>query len=135
MKAPIVGQRESKRSSDRIAGKDATDLEICFRRQVVGKDEAIERIAIVARRTFRAPPHHPVAPDVSLFASTHAARRLALSRRFRYGTSFFFALNTRHWTVPIGMALAAAISWYSHSSTKRSVSASCSRESRKDIQC
>jgi hypothetical protein len=70
-------------------------------------------------------------PSVSI----HAARRLAFSRRLRCGASFLFALKTRHWTVPIGMALAAAISWYSHSSMKRSVSASCSRESRKDIQC
>ena len=44
--------------------------------------------------------------------------------------SFFLALKTRHWTVPIGIAFAAAISWYSHSSTKRKVSASRSFDSR-----
>src|SRR5579863_8643836 len=52
---------------------------------------------------------------------------------FRCVDSFFLALNTRHWTVPIGIDFAAAISWYSHSSTKRKVNASRSRDSRNDI--
>jgi hypothetical protein len=39
-----------------------------------------------------------------------AARRFTFSRAFKCGLSFFFALNTRHCTVPIGIALAAAIS-------------------------
>jgi hypothetical protein len=39
-----------------------------------------------------------------------AARRFTLPRTFKRGASFFFALKTRHCTVPIGIALAAAIS-------------------------
>ena len=40
----------------------------------------------------------------------HAARRTAACRRLSCGASFFFALKTRHWTVPIGISCAAAIS-------------------------
>jgi hypothetical protein len=78
-----------------------------------------------------------ISPDLTRRRSItiQAAQRSVLAGRLRIGASFFFALNTRHWTVPIGIALAAAISWYSHSSMKRSVRASRSRESRKDIQC
>jgi hypothetical protein len=39
-----------------------------------------------------------------------AASRLEISRDFRCGANFFLALKTRHWTVPMGMFFAAAIS-------------------------
>jgi hypothetical protein len=43
--------------------------------------------------------------------------------------AFSWGLNTRHWTVPIGIVFAGAISWYSHPSTKRKVSTSRSFDS------
>src|SRR5437879_4286877 len=56
------------------------------------------------------------------------------SGRFKCAANFFFELKTLHCSVPIGIALAAAISWYSHSSTKRSVITSRSLGSRNAIQ-
>ena len=45
-----------------------------------------------------------------LSRSLQAASPLEISRDFRYGANFFLALKTRHWTVPMGICLAAAIS-------------------------
>ena len=42
--------------------------------------------------------------------AAYAAARTVSFRRFKCAASFFFELNTRHCTVPIGIALAAAIS-------------------------
>src|SRR5579871_215587 len=66
--------------------------------------------------------------------SQAASRAVWISILLRYGASFFLALNTLHCAVPTGTFWAAAISWYSNSSIKRSVNASRSRESRKAIQ-
>jgi hypothetical protein len=50
------------------AGKDASDLEIGLRRQVVGQDEAIERIALVYQihRTGLSPEGRPIGNFLSL---------------------------------------------------------------------
>ena len=48
--------------------------------------------------------------------------------------SFFLELKMRHCTVPIGVPRAAAISWYSHCSTKRKIITSRSPGSRNAIQ-
>jgi hypothetical protein len=70
----------------------------------------------------------------NFLSGVQAASLLGSAGAFRCVASFFWALKTRHWTVPIGLAVAAAISWYSHSSTKRKISASRSRDSKNVIQ-
>src|ERR1700722_9133675 len=74
-------------------------------------------------------PYAAFLPGLGWFLSCRDPWSIAVNR----GASFFFELKTIDCTVPIGIPLAAAISWYSHCSTKRSVITSRSRGFRSPI--